>query len=139
MTLLTGSAIASIDPVSAQFAPQISGLKAGEALKLGAFCFIDTDGDVNECDTASGSYSALGVTARQVVSGEPVTLFGQGTIIGQYSSGMTPGTMYYLSAADPGSLDSAATVRDGKGSAVAISATDIVVIRADMIKESRAD
>jgi hypothetical protein len=130
MALITGSANVSIDPVTAQFAPQISGLNAGEALKAGAFCFVASDGDVEETDIASGS-STLGVTARQVNSGEPVTLFGVGTRIGRFSAGMTPGTLLFLSATDPGSLEDAATACDKKGSALVVSATDIVVTRAD--------
>ena len=134
MALITGSASASIDPVTAQFAPQISGLKAGEDLKNVAFCFIASDGDIEESIVTTGS-ATIGVVSRQVKDGEPATLFGAGTIVGQYSAGMTPGTVLFLSDSDPGSLEDAATVADIVGVAIVLTATDILVTRTNGLQE----
>ncbi len=134
MALITGSASASIDPVTAQWASQVSGLKAGEALKNAAFVYVASDGDINESIVGSGS-ATVGVVGRQVVSGEPATVFGAGTIIGQYSAGMTPGTILFLSDTDPGSVEDAATVADIKGVAIVLTATDLLVTRTDGLQE----
>ena len=87
-------------------------------------------------DGASSNEAAKfhGFTARETLAGEPVTLFGAGTRF-KFSSGMTPGATLYIAASDvytdAGNLDTAATTGDSKGTAFAVSATDIVVCRTD--------
>jgi hypothetical protein len=98
-------------------------------------CYIKTsDGKVYMCDGVANNEAAefIGFTPRAVASGEPVTLYGAGTRF-KYSSGMSPGAILYLRDADAyydaGNLDTSATTGDTLGTAVAISATDILVTR----------
>lgn len=129
MTLVTRSATASIDASTAMFAPQLTGLVAGEALDLCSACFIHTDGKVYMANATAANAEAViaGFTARAVSSGEPVTLLGEGTRL-KYGSGLTPGAILYLAATD-GKLDTAATTGDAVGVARAVTATDIVILR----------
>lgn len=132
MALVTRSANASLDVSTAQFAPQIPDLVAGEALDAAAPCYIKAaDGKVYMCNAAAADEKAVlaGFTARAVAAGQPVTLFGLGTRFHYADSGLTPGQKLYL-AATAGRLDTAATVGDGVGVAQAVTATDIRVTRA---------
>jgi hypothetical protein len=108
---------------------------AGEALEAVAPCYIkSSDGKVYMCDGAANNEAAefIGFTPRAVALGEPVTLYGWGTRF-QYSTGMTPGTILYIRDADAyydaGNLDTSATTGDTLGTAVALTATDILVTR----------
>ena len=130
MALVTVASDASMDTGTAQFAPQLSGdLYAGEALLVAAPCHIESDGKVymSNATAANADAVTLGFTPRATASGEPVTLFGIGTRF-RYASGMTPGDTLYLGATD-GRLDDAATTGDAEGIAIAVSATDIVIVR----------
>lgn len=126
---------ASMDMVTAQYAPQITGLIAGSALVLGAACYIlSTDGLVYPSDAVADHEHARchGFTGRAVAIGEPVTLFGMGTRF-RYAAGLTPGAQLFLGILGTGDLDDAATTGDSLGVAVAITATDIVVTRLPMV------
>ena len=114
----------SVDTATAMKAGQISGLIAGEALDIGAPCYIAADGTVKMCDGTAADIKAkiAGFTARAVAIGEPVTLFGAGTIF-RYGSGLTPSDTYYLSAT-PGALYDVATAGDAVGVARAVTARD---------------
>ena len=131
MALVTRVSNASIDMSSAQYAPQIPDLVAGEALDVAAPCHIDaTDGKVYMSNGTAADADAKidGFTPRAVASGQPVTLVGKGARF-RYSDGnLTPGATYYLGATD-GRLDTAATTGDAAGVAKAINAYDIRVIR----------
>jgi hypothetical protein len=118
-----------MDASTGQFAPQISGLLAGEDLAVAAPCFIHTDGKVYECDASAADAEArlAGFTPRAVKSGQPVTLFGAGARFHYADSGLTPGAILYI-AATAGRLDTAATPGDYAGVAQAISATDIRIV-----------
>jgi hypothetical protein len=112
-------------------------LYAGEDLSAVAPCYIKaSDGKVYASDGAASNEAAKfhGFTPKSYLAGEPVTLFGSGTRF-KYSSGLTPGATLYIAAADvytdPGNLDTAATTGDSKGTAFAVSGTDIVVCRVD--------
>lgn len=131
MALLTRSTDASIDASTAQFAPQITGLIAGEDLDVVAPCYIkSSDGKVymSNATAANEAAEVAGFTPRAVKAGQPVTLFGKGTRFRYAASGLTPGDVYYI-AATAGRLDTAATVGDAVGAAQALTATDIRVIR----------
>ena len=107
-------------------------LYAGEALAVAAPCYIKaSDGLVYMSDGSSNNEVAkfVGFTARATAVGEPVTLFGYGTRF-KYGSGLTPGAIYYISGTT-GALYDVATTGDTKGTAMAVSATDIVVCRVD--------
>jgi hypothetical protein len=121
----------SVDLKTAQNAPQITGLYAGEALAICAPCYIaSADGLVYQTDATAANEAAevAGFTARAVAIGEPVTLFGLGTRM-RYGAGLTPGDILYAGAT-AGRLDGATTVGDAMGVAMVVTATDIVVTRA---------
>ncbi len=136
MTVLTRSTTPSMD---ANQNNQIAAgdLYAGEDLDAVAACYIKaSDGKVYMSDGAASNEAAkfVGFTPRACKAGEPVTLYGWGTRF-KYGSGLTPGAIYYIAAADvydyEGRLDTATTTGDTKGTAMALNATDIVVIRTD--------
>lgn len=130
MSLITRLATASLDVSTARNAPQITGLYAGEALDLCAPCYIkSSDGKVYMCDATADNEAAefAGFSPRAVSADEPVTLFGLGTRM-RYASSLTPGDIYYVGAT-AGRLDTARQVGDSVGVAMAVSDTDIVVIR----------
>lgn len=134
MALVTVATDVSMDVVTAQKAPQISGLLAGEDLAAAAPCYIKAaDGKVYQSDAtaATAPGTVAGFTPRAVKSGQPVTLFGLGTRF-RYAAaaGLTPNAILYV-AATAGRLDTAATTGDAVGVALCVSDTDIVVIRAN--------
>jgi hypothetical protein len=112
-------------------------LYAGEDLDAVSPCYIKaSDGKVYMSSGAASNEAAKfhGFTPKSYLAGEPVTLYGVGTRF-KYASGLTPGATLYIAAADvytdPGNLDTAATTGDSKGTAFAVSPTDIVVCRSD--------
>ena len=122
----------SIDPMTAQFAPQITGLFAGEALPYGSACYIKaSDGLVYKSTGAADNEAAKvhGFVGRAVAIGQPVTLFGVGTRFHYAASGLVPGAQEFLSGATAGELATAASTGDSLGVAIAINATDIMVTR----------
>lgn len=130
MSLITRLATASLDVSTARNAPQITGLYAGEDLDACAPCYIkSSDGKVYMCDGTADNEAAefAGFSPRAVSSGEPVTLFGLGTRM-RYGSSLTPGDIYYVGAT-AGRLDTVQQVGDSIGVAMAVSDTDIVIIR----------
>jgi hypothetical protein len=130
MSLITRLSTASLDVSTARNAPQITGLSAGEDLDACAPCYIkSSDGKAYMCDATADNEAAefAGFAPRAVLSGEPVTLFGLGTRM-RYGSGLTPGDIYYVGAT-AGRLDTAQQVGDSVGVAMAVSDTDIVIIR----------
>ena len=130
MALITRSSDAGIDTSTAQFAPQITGLIAGEDLDVAAPCYIkSTDGKVYMSNGTSANEAAevIGFTPRAVASGQPVTIFGKGTRF-HYGTSLTPGNVLYIGAT-AGRLDASATTGDDVGVAQVITSTDIRVIR----------
>lgn len=130
MALITRASTASMDASTGMFAPQITGLIAGEALDVAAPCYIkSSDGLVYMSNGTSANEAAevVGFTPRAVKSGQPVTLFGKGARF-SYGTGLTPGDKYYIGAT-AGRLDASTTTGDAVGVAQAITATDIRVIR----------
>lgn len=130
MALVTRASTAQLDVSTGQFAPQITGLVAGEDLDPAAPCYIkSSDGKVYMSNGTAANEAAevVGFTPRAVKSGQPVTVFGGGTRF-SYGSGLTPGDRYYIGAT-AGRLDTAATTGDAVGVAQAITSTDIRVIR----------
>lgn len=131
MTLITRATDASVDISSAQFAPQIPGQTAGEALDAFAVCYIkQSDGKVWMSNATSANEAAgfFGMTAKAYASGDTnVTLFGLGTKF-RYATGMTAGTTLYIGAT-AGRLNDAATTGDAVGVARAISSTVIQITR----------
>lgn len=130
MALITRATNASMDASTGMFAPQITGLVAGEDLDAAAPCYIkSSDGKVYMSNGAAANEAAevVGFTPRAVNSGEPVTLFGHGARF-RYGTGLTPGNILYIGAT-AGRLDAAATTGDAVGVAQVITSTDIRVTR----------
>lgn len=131
MALVTIASDASLDAASAEFAPQRSGLVAGEALLAFAPCYIkNSDGLVYMSNGTAATEPAGfdGVTPKAYASGDSnVTLFGIGVKM-RYATGLTPGAKLYIGAT-AGRLDTAATTGDAVGVARAINATVIRVTR----------
>jgi hypothetical protein len=131
MALITIASDASLDANSAMYAPQRSGLEAGEALLAFAPCYIKaSDGKVYMSNGTAADEAAEfdGITPRAYASGDTnVTLFGIGTKL-RYATGLTPGATYYIGAT-AGRLDTATTTGDAVGVARSINATTIRIVR----------
>lgn len=128
MALVTKTNV-GLDMSTAQLAPQIPALVAGEDLAIGDACRIHTDGTVLRSNATAANAAARchGFAPRDFKAGEPVTLFGPGTRF-KYSTGLTIGAPLFVGAT-AGRLDNAATTGDAVGVAFAVSATDIVIAR----------
>lgn len=132
MALLTRDAKASLDASTGMFAQQLTGLIAGEDLDAAAPCYINsTDGLVYMSTGAAANEAAefVGMTPRAAKEGEPVTLFGLGARFRYSDGGLTPGDKYFIGAT-AGRLDTAATTGGTVAIARAVTANDIVIIRA---------
>ena len=130
MALVTRATSASMDAATGMYAPQITGLVAGEDLDVAAPCYIKTsDGKVYMSNGTAATEPAeiVGFTPRAVKSTQPVTLFGKGTRF-SYGTGLTIGDKLYIGAT-AGRLDTAATTGDALGVAQIITATDIRITR----------
>lgn len=129
MALVTRSATASVDPVTAQLDKQLPDLIAGEDIEVASPCYIASTGLVmNSNGTAANAAAKCdGFSARKCKAGQPITLFGIQTRY-QYGSGLTPGATLYIGAT-AGRLDTAATTGDAVGVAKVINDTDIRVFR----------
>lgn len=131
MALITRATNASLDASTGMFAPQITGLMAGENLDIVAPCYIKAaDGKVYMSNGTAANEAAKfhGFTPRATLAGQPVTLYALGARFG-YGSGLTPGAKYYIGAT-AGRLDTAATTGDAVGVAFAVTDKDIIVTRA---------
>lgn len=133
MANVTRSSTADIEATSALRASQLPGsaLRAGEDLDPAAPCYIKTaDGLVYMCvGDAKATAVVAGFTAQAVPSGDPVTLYGIGSIFTYDSAGgLTKGQRLYVSAT-AGRLDAAATTGDTEGVALALTTQLIVVTR----------
>lgn len=120
MADVTRSSKASVDPVSAMYAPQLSeGLVAGEALPACAPCYVDDDGKVWLCDgTALNAKTIVdGITARQVNANEPVTLFGNGVKFSLTDAPITKTIRTLYLSANKGEWSTTATTGDPQGHA----------------------
>lgn len=131
MALVTKATDASLDAASAMYAPQRSGLVAGEALDTLAPCYIkESDGLVYMSNGTAANEAASfdGFTPKAYALGDSnVTLLGIGTKM-RYATGLTPGANYYI-AATAGRLDTAATTGDAVGIVRAVTATVVRVLR----------
>jgi hypothetical protein len=125
MPVVARSARASVDTSQAEHAPSIVGLIAGATLPALCPCRINADGTVG---IAAGTDNIAGVTPRDALAGEPITLYGVGTRA-RFGDGMTPGTLLYVGTG--GDLYTSTAVGEGTGAAVALVVTpqDIMVIR----------
>ena len=121
----------SADTSTAQFAPQIPGLYAGEALLAGAPCYIKaSDGKVYMSNGTAANEAARvhGITGKAYTVGKAVTLLGIGTRVGYAASGLTPGAPLYVGTT-AGRFDTAATTGGTSPVAIAVDTTDVVLTR----------
>lgn len=137
---MAGTAIpwssASADPMTAQWAPQIADLVAGDDLAIGACCYIDSAGLVQLCDATAADVkgSFHGCPGRTVLTGQPVTLFGPGTrFLYDSAAGLTKGAQLFLDVLGTGSLIDTAQTGDSTGVAVALNTTDIMITNYKLI------
>ena len=133
MALITVASDVSPDMNSLTHSPYVSGLFAGETLPVASPCYIKaTDGLVYN----SGSHICAiantpdyaGFTVDAVVTGGPVTLFKMGARF-NYASSMTSGCVLWISGSPAGKLSDAKLASADTPVAMAVSSTDIVVIR----------
>jgi hypothetical protein len=118
-----------MDASTGMYAPQVTGLIAGEDLDAVAPCYIrSADGLVMMSNGTAVNEAAefVGFTPRAARSGQAVTLFGLGARF-RYGTGLTPGDVFFLGAT-AGRLDTAATTGGTYKLARVLTATDIVVI-----------
>lgn len=131
MALITRASTASMDASTGMYAPQITGLVAGEALDAAAPCYVKSaDGKVYMSNGTAATEPAKfhGFTPRAAAIGQAITLFALGARF-NYGTGLTIGAKYFIGAT-AGRLDTAATTGDAVGVAFAVTATDIIVTRA---------
>jgi hypothetical protein len=130
MALVTVLASASMDASTGMYAPQVTGLVAGEDLLVVAPCYIKTsDGKVYQSNGTAATEPAefMGFTARATKAGQPVTLFGLGARFRYAAFSGQAGDKLFI-AATAGRLDTAATTGDAIGVVRVLNASDIVVI-----------
>ena len=127
MAAVTRSLV-GMDASTAMFAPQISGLIAGEDINVGAPCYIKAaDGKIYNSNGVAANEAAKvdGFAPRNAKAGQALTLFGKGARF-RWSTGLTPGQNLFLGAT-AGGLDTAATTGGLVAIARAINDTDIRV------------
>jgi glyoxylase-like metal-dependent hydrolase (beta-lactamase superfamily II) len=119
-----------MDTSTGAFAPQITGLVAGETIGRCAPCYIKSDGTACQSNGTAADAKAIfaGICPRGATAGQPVTLFGVGARF-RYGTGLTPGAILYLSAT-AGALATTASTGDAVGVAQCIDTTDIRITRA---------
>jgi hypothetical protein len=125
MAAVTRSQV-GMDASTAQFAPQISGLIAGEDILVGAPCYIKAaDGKIYNSNGVAVAEAAKvdGFSPRNAKAGQALTLYGKGTRF-RLATGLTPGANLYLGAV-AGGYDTAATTGGLLPMARCINDTDI--------------
>lgn len=135
MSLVTRSSKASLD--ANQAFQSLAGALAGADIDLFAPCYLkSSDSLVYMSNGAAANEAAefIGFSARSIKSGEPVTLFGQGTRF-RYGSGLTLGDVFYIGAT-AGRLDTAATTGDTMGTVVVVSDTDVMITRSSSLNQN---
>ena len=99
-------------------------LKAGEDLFKGNFVSIDLNGELIK---GNETMKTLGIVTRDASKGSPATVFGSGTHVVNFSSGMTAGGTIYMSNDVAGAVTQTkpATVIEA---GIALNGTDIMVL-----------
>ncbi len=131
-TIIVKSASASVDASTGMVAPQISGKILGE--DVAGPCTpmeIRSDGLLwRATATAADSHARVaGFSTRRGKTGQPMTIYGIGTVMKYADETMTPGALVFLGDT-VGTLSSTATTGDAVGVAQAIDASNIRVTRA---------
>lgn len=131
-TLVVKSLSASVDASTGMLAPQLSGLLAGEDILTAVTpCEIRSDGLVWKASGAAADSHArvAGISTRPgVKAGQPITLYGLGTVAKYSDALMTAGMILYLGTG--GTLSSTASTGDAVGLAQAVDSSNIRITRA---------
>ena len=128
MTLLTKRALVGVSTPNPAPNHRLSGaLFAGEALDTADACTL-RDGRVYRASgaAADGNARIFGWTAAPASAGEAVTLYDHVTI--EYSTGLSMGTLFYLSGDTPGGLDTDPSPGGAVPCAVALDSTRVHVV-----------
>lgn len=128
MANITRSTSASFDASSSMYAPNVSGLLAGETIAVGQPVYVKSDGKVWLANGTSANAAAAcrGLAANAAIAGQPLTIYGRGARF-KFGAGLTPGASYYV-ATTAGLLSDAATTGGTVAVAFAIDTTDIMVL-----------
>lgn len=128
---------ASLDASTGMLAPQIPDLLAGENIEAVAACHIKADGRVymssgaqaGAAPTAGETEAArfVGFSAKAARAGRPVTMFNAGARFRYATGGLTPNRKYFIDTAK-GRLNDAATTLGTTAIAMAVNASDVVVV-----------
>jgi hypothetical protein len=112
--------------------PHLDALVAGEALNPAAPCYIkSSDGKIYMSNGSQANEAAevLGFTPKSYRSGDPVTLFREGSVFYYNDGSLTGGDKFFI-ATTAGRLNDASTTGDTTGVAVALDPYHIMVTRA---------
>lgn len=117
------------DTSTGHFATQLTGNTTGEAIDVNQPVEVRSDGRLFKTAGAS-SGTFLGVAVRTAkVANQAMTLRGIGQRFHARDEGdLVPGKTYYLGAT-AGYISDAATAKDSQGAFVAVSGTDLMVVR----------
>lgn len=130
MATVVKSAKASFDASTGMIAGQISGKRCGEDIPSAVTpCHIRADGKIYKASGAAADANAriTGWSTHAAKSGQPLTLWSAPSVAKYADETLTPGNLYYLGA--NGALDTVATTGDAVGTAEAIDASNIRIIR----------
>jgi hypothetical protein len=128
MTLLTKRALIGISTPNPSPNHRLAGWIAGEALGAGDACTLHTNGRIYRASGAAADANAriFGYAADPCSAGEACTLYDHVTL--EYGSGLTPGTLFYLSGTTPGGLDTDPSPGGTIPCAVALDSTRVHVV-----------
>jgi hypothetical protein len=132
MALVPKSTRASMDTSTGMFSLPIAGLICGENIDVAAPVYIkSSDGKLYMSNGTALNEAAefVGFSPRAAIAGQPLQVVGINTRFKYSDGGLTPGDKYFI-AATAGRLDTAATTGGTQAIVRAITAHDIVVIRA---------
>lgn len=116
-----GPGLLDFDPGACRMHPMVS----SDSIVVGDACYIFSDGSVKRSSGAAVNSAAKvdGFAMNSAASGQPVALAFNTEFV--YSSGLTPGTRYYLSGTVAGGLDTVASTGGTAPVAFATSTTTI--------------
>jgi len=119
------------DNINAQKSTKVEGFAAATIGALVA-CRVNSAGAIVPSDgtLADAAAAVHGVSLRQANSGEPVSIYGIGTVFQWTSAGtLTPGAAYFVLGDAAGGVDDSATTGDSTGVFVAVSTTDLMLVK----------
>ena len=138
MAQVARAADASLDASTGMLAPQVPDLIAGENIDPAAPChirradgrvYMSTGAQAGAAATAAELEAArfLGFSAKAARAGRPVTLFNAGARFRYATGGLAINQKYFIDTAK-GRLNDAATTLGTTAVAMAVNATDVVIV-----------